>query len=266
MLSLISPAARPARAVLIGAALAAIALAELKPETLAAYKNYVAQQERRIAEQKSLTGYLWLGRDATRLQSARDGHVPVERMTPPEVPGGLVEHWVGGAFLPNTTLQKVKALDQDYARYKILYAPDIVDSKILSRKGDQFQVYYRIKKKKVFTVVLDTVHDIQFVQPAPNRLSVSSRSTRVQEVKDAGESSQKVLPVGEGDGFLWAMNSYWRMEERDGGVMVECEAITLARSIPAGLGNVVGPVINSFAAESLTNTLTLKRRAVQAQK
>src|SRR5258707_11269587 len=37
------------------------------------------------------------------------------------------------------------------------------------------------------------------------------------------------------NGFLWQMETWWRMEERDGGVYVQNEAVTLTRDIPAGL-------------------------------
>ncbi len=73
------------------------------------------------------------------------------------------------------------------------------------------------------------------------------------------------LPREKARGFLWAMNSYWRMEERDGGVYVECEAITLSRGVPLGLGMLVNPMLQSFAEESLKNTLEAKRQAVRSK-
>ena len=75
-----------------------------------------------------------------------------------------------------------------------------------------------------------------------------------------------MLPPGEGSGFLWAMNSYWRMEERDGGVYVECEAVTLSRDVPFGLGAMINPILQSFAEDSLKKTLDAKRVAVNAAK
>ena len=87
----------------------------------------------------------------------------------------------------------------------------------------------------------------------------------VRQVDDAGKPSERVLAEGEGEGFLWAMNSYWRMEERDGGVYVECEAITLSRGVPLGLGMLINPMLQSFAEESLKNTLEAKRQAVRSK-
>jgi hypothetical protein len=87
----------------------------------------------------------------------------------------------------------------------------------------------------------------------------------VRQVDDAGKPSERVLAEGEGDGFLWAMNSYWRMEERDGGVYVECEAVTLSRGVPLGLGAFINPLLQSFAEESLKKTLEAKRKAVHSR-
>jgi hypothetical protein len=62
------------------------------------------------------------------------------------------------------------------------------------------------------------------------------------------------------------MNSYWRMQERDGGVYMECEAITLSRAVPFGLGGLIDPILQSFAEESLKKTITAKRLAVGSGK
>jgi hypothetical protein len=74
------------------------------------------------------------------------------------------------------------------------------------------------------------------------------------------------LPPGQDHGFLWRLNSYWRFEERDGGVYVECEAISLTRNVPLGLGWLVNPIIRSLPRESLANTLWATREAVQGAK
>ena len=64
-----------------------------------------------------------------------------------------------------------------------------------------------------------------------------------------------MLPPATGYGFLWRLYSYWRFQERDGGTWMECEAISLTRDIPTGLGWIVEPVIRNLPKESLENTL-----------
>ena len=50
------------------------------------------------------------------------------------------------------------------------------------------------------------------------------------------------------------------------GVFVECEAVSLTRDIPAGLGWLIGPFIESIPRESLEFTLQATRRAVISRK
>ena len=58
------------------------------------------------------------------------------------------------------------------------------------------------------------------------------------------------------------MNTYWRFEEKDGGTYIECQAISLTRDVPTGLGWMVGPFVTSVPKESLTFTLGTARAAL----
>lgn len=234
-----------------------------RSETLAAYQKYVGSQEERLnRENQSPTHFLWVTGEESRKQSAHQGEILIERRDAPEIPGGMIQHWIGGTFLPHTTLEQIKHIDQQYDQYAKFYAPDILQSKLISHTGNHFRVYYRFKKQNVITVVTDTIHEIDFVALGEKRLFVKSRCNHVREVENAGKPTEEVLPEDKDNGFLWAMNSYWRMEQEEDGVYVECEAITLARKIPFGLAAMIGPIVNSFAAESVTNTLKAKRRVI----
>lgn len=242
---------------------AAPIFAEEPQQTSAAYQRYIADLEKRIdAQNASREGFLWIDQDAQRLQAVRKGEIAIEEVHAPNIDGGTIEDWIGAAFLPYATLDQVLKIDQDYANYAKYYAPEIVQARVISHLGNHFQVFYRLKKHKIVTVVLDTVHNIDFFPLSNNRYSLRSRSESVREVHNAGQPEEKVLPEGEGLGFLWAINSYWRVEQRDGGAYIECEVVTLARSIPFGMGALLRPTIESFASESLENTLKEKRRAV----
>jgi hypothetical protein len=66
-------------------------------------------------------------------------------------------------------------------------------------------------------------------------------------------------------GFLWRLYSYWRFQERHGGVFIECRAISLTRDVPFGLGWIFEPIIQKLPKESLINTLEATRRALQGE-
>src|SRR6202167_438358 len=250
---------------LLFAALAA--QAELKPETTAAYQKYIAALDTQLAAQNhSQRGFLWIDRDAGRQQAVRRGEIVTQQVKSLSVPGGMIQHWIGGVFLPGATLAQIVRVDQDYADYGKIYGSDVSRVKVISHQGNHFVVSYRITKTKVLTAVMDTVHAIDYMPLGPTRMAVQSRSESVRQVEDAGKPSERDLAEGDGSGFLWAMNSYWRMEERDGGVYVECEAITLSRDVPFGLGAFIDPILQSFAEESLKKTIEAKRQAVAASR
>ena len=95
----------------------------------------------------------------------------------------------------------------------------------------------RLLKKQIITVVLDTEHDVQYEQiDSENVAQRVPHDPDFGSARTPGRPDEKVLPAGTGEGFLWKLNSYWRFQERDGGTWIECQAISLTRDIPTGLG------------------------------
>ncbi len=239
--------------------------AELKPQTVAAFEKYVRAAEGRIDERVRGPRFLWADESPARLKALRDGQVVVEPVVGKgdvEVAGGLVHDWIGAVFVPGATLSKVLATVQDYDRDKITHRPEVIDSKLLRRDGNHFHIYLRLMKKKVLTVVLNTEHDVEYSAVDGARCYSRSYGTRIAEVVDPGKSGEREEPVGDDHGFLWRLNSYWRFEERDGGVYIECQAISLSRDVPTGLGWLIEPIIRQLPAESLKNTLQSTRNAI----
>ena len=60
-----------------------------------------------------------------------------------------------------------------------------------------------------------------------------AKSTRIQELVNPGKSNEHLLPEGHDRGLLWRLYGYWFYEERDGGVYVECESLSLTRDVGA---------------------------------
>ncbi len=133
---------------------------------------------------------------------------------------------------------------------------------MLSQQDERYRVFLRLVKKQVITVTLATEHDVQYTQAGPSRWRSSSRTTKIAEIEDAGKPTEREQPAGKGQGFLWKLNSYWRFEEKDGGTWIECEAISLTRDIPTGLGWIVEPIIRNLPKDSLENTLKATRAAL----
>lgn len=141
----------------------------------------------------------------------------------------------------------------------------MIESKLISRNNNDFKVYLRLMKKKIITVVLDTEHEVHYCSLDRTRWFCRSYSTRIAEVKNAGSHEERVSPPDTGYGFLWRLYSYWRFQERDGGVVVECRAMSLTRDVPFWLRWAIEPIIQRLPKESLINTLECTRQALYAR-
>jgi len=249
--------------------------AELQPRTIAAFDRYVRATEARIqSEVESASSFLFL--DAlpekakrTPFQELREGRLIIERLHTRQnnkdidVPDAMVHHWVGIVFVPGATAEQAVALMQDYNRHAELFAPAVQQSRVLWRDGaDHFSVFIRFRMKKIIEAVVNTENDARFMRPAKGRVYSKIVSTRVAQVDNAGTPDEREKAVGNDDGFMWRLNSYWRFIERDGGTYVQCESISLSRGIPLGLGWVIGPFVSSIPRESLTFMLEKTRAAL----
>ncbi len=248
----------------------------LHSETIAVFDRYVQlTEERNEAELKRGSALLWIDTlAATQRTEAyaalKRGEVQIQQLStlengkPMICPGGMIPHWVGVVFIPGAKLEDVLAVLEDYDHQSTYYSPDVERSKIESRYGDHFRVFLRFRRHKVITVVLNTEHDVRYFHDAPGRAHSRSSAVRIAEVENPGKSDEREKQPGDDGGFLWRMETWWRMEERDGGVYVQSEAASLTRDIPTGLGWLVGPFVTSIPKETLVFTLDATRKAVMA--
>jgi hypothetical protein len=262
----------------ISAALLLLAItanaAELNKPTLDAFNRYVQLTEARInSEQKAQGPFLYPDflppqQRAAEYARLRQGQTLIQRMETRDggkkidPHDGMIHHWLGVVFIPGVTLKQTLALVQDYANHQKYYAPDVQQSRLISHNGNDFQIFYRLKRHKVVTVVLNTNYDVHYVDLSPTRAFSRSYSTRIAEVADPGEEDEHEKPVDDGTGFMWRLDTYWRFEQRDGGTYVQCEAVSLSRDIPTGLGWMIGPFVESVPRDSLQFTLEKTRTAL----
>jgi hypothetical protein len=238
--------------------------AELKPVTIEAFDRYVRAAEARIEGRARARDFLWTDESPERLKAVRGGEIAVEPVVGKgdfEVAEGLVHDWIGAAFVPGATLESTLASVQDYNHHK--HQAEVLDSRLLSRDGNHYRIYLRLIKKKVLTVVLNTEHDVRYFSLDARRCQSRSYSTRIVEVAGPGTSGEREVPAGRDHGFLWRLYSYWRFEERDGGVYMECEAISLTRDVPTGLGWLIEPIVRQLPRESLVSTLGATRDGIR---
>ena len=253
-------------ALAVGVAAAGLAAAELHDETVAAWDLYVAATEQRIAsELESGEHFLVLDfrEEAARLRrEALAGRLVIERLRTLDgrderfdVPKGAIHHWVGLILVPDAALDDVlDGLQYDVPPHEM--QEDVLDSRVLARDGDSLQVYLKVKREvAVVSAQYNTEHAVEYVRPGGGRAWSRSEALRIAELEDAGSPNEREKPVGNDRGFLWRMNLYWRYVQVDGGVLVECEALTLSRSIPFLMRWFVGPIVNRESRSAIADTL-----------
>ena len=248
--------------------------AELRPEAARGFDQYVRLTEIRMQGELAPGGaFLWAdGLPEPRRSEVNSrlqrGEVVAERLQIADssgqssTPGALIHHWVGTVFIPGATLAQVLAVVQDYDRHAEYYKPDVAQSKKVAQSGDNYKVHYRLRKKRIITIILDADYDVHRHFLDATHAYSNSYSTRIAQVENAGRPDEHELPPGKDGGFMWRLDSYWRYFDSGSGVYVQCEAISLTRDIPTGLNWLVGSFVESVPKESLEFTLQSTRSAV----
>ena len=236
-------------------------LADPGERTVAAWNRVVDATETRIArELSSSKGFLaseFLPR-AERESLSRAfaaGEVFTTRLPVDfEIPGGMAHHWLGAVLVPGAEVEDLVRWLQEYDEHDERFN-DVEDSRLLARDGDRFEVFLRLRRKKIVTVHYATRHEVVYRSHGLGRYSSVSRATRIAELEDAGTRDERERPPGDDRGFLWRLHSYWRFQQVPSGVVVECESLSLSRGVPAAVRWIVAPYLSSVPRESLESTL-----------
>jgi hypothetical protein len=250
---------------LLSLVVAAPVAAEPTPEVTAAYNAYIAKVEARLAQQHQSTGVTIEHLDLARLQS---GQTVVDQIMPTEsgkLPGALLYHWRGTAFVPGAHAEDFLRVMKDYEAYPRTFSPEMLQAHVLSHEGDHYVATMRVRQKHIITAVLDITYDITFGLGGAGAQSgySTSRSTHIAEIDQAGTPQERVLAPSEEHGFLWRQNTYWSYEERDGGLYIQIESISLSRAFPAAVGWAFGSFTKSIPRETLEFTLGAMTKALR---
>jgi len=255
-----SPAVQLMWGLLLCVAAPACKAAEPTPAAVAGFNSYVAAVESRLMRQHQPQGeFVPLPGLASQSElRLRRGELIVDELTSSsdaELPGALLHHWRGTAFAAGAHATDFERVMRDFNGYPRYFSPQVVEAKVVMQQGDHIQAVMRVRQTHIFTVVLDTSYDIAFCRLDALRGYSVSRSTKISEIQAAGTAQERVLNPNQEHGFLWRLNTYWSYKERDGGLYMQIESVSLTRSIPRGLGWAVGPFVESVPRESLEFTL-----------
>lgn len=235
-------------------------MAEPPVAAVSAFNLYLGAVESRLAQDhRSRIAFLAPVGGASQTEARlRSGKSIIEQITPAAgtaLPGAMLHDWRGTAFAPGATAADFERLMKNFDAYPQHYSPQVIQARVLLQQGDHFQATMRVRQRHVITVVMDTTYDVICARLDAQHGYSISRSTHVSEIDSPGTGRERALNANEEHGFLWRLNTYWSYEERDGGLYMQIESVTLTRSIPTGLGWAVGPFVESIPRESLEFTL-----------
>lgn len=235
-------------------------LADPPREAAAAFDAYARAAEQRLEDRL---------RTASDLPFPAPGTLHIENLhQAPDLPGGArLDHWRGVAFIPGATAAQFEALLRNVTAYPTTFAPQVLSARAQPDGPDRLVTTMRVRQHHVLTVVLDATYDVTFAHdptaPAARGYSLS-RSTRIAEIDSPGTRRERPLTPAEEHGFLWRLHTCWRWEERDGGLLIAIDTLSLSRAVPRGLHWIVGPYVDSIPRDSLAFTLTQARNALAA--
>lgn len=243
--------------------------AELKEQTVTAWDEYVAaanlrMQQRLVPDNR----FLWIDEVPGRIRQVRAGVIlisPVGPHNPKRVPSGLIHHWIGAAFFPNSTLEGVFDIVRDYGRYKDFYRPAVIDSKPLDQSGtrDTFSMLL-LNKAVVGRTALESDYESSYFQVDSKRWYSLAHATRIQEIDEYGQPGEHKLRPDKGRGYIWRLYSITRFEKRDDGVYVELEAMALSRDIPVSFRWIADPIVRRVSRDALLTSLRQTSDAVSS--
>jgi hypothetical protein len=234
--------------------------ATLKPETKNAWDAYLAAAVAAMqARLQPGAHFLWLDEEPERAESIRTKGpyiAPIAKQIPKKVPSGLIHDWLGVGFVPKVKIDDLVGVLRDYDRYKDIYRPGVVDSISHGTNGTKDLFSMRLVNRSVVAkTALDTDVEVSYIRVDERHLYSISNTTHIQEIDKFGTPQQRTLPEDQGMGLIWRLSSITRLEERDGGVYAELEAIALSRDIPAAFRLFVTPIVRRVSRDSLATSL-----------
>ncbi len=248
--------------------------AELKQKTVEAFDRYVRDTEARMdGELRPSSPFLWVDSflqpcrqrlyDLLRRGQLEIRQVKTEEQGKPiEVPDGLIHHWTSVMFVPGVSLERALALLQDYDNHWRTYKPDVRRSKLLEHMDNTFKIYLQFYRDSPRRVSFNTEFEVHYIRIDATHAISRAVSARIAELEHPEQPDSPEFPVGQGHGYLWRVNNYWRMEEKDGGVYMQVESIALSRDVSAIFAWLVNPLIRRVGRQSLANLLSATRRGL----
>lgn len=199
---------------------------ELKSKTVEAFERYIRIADARMDGELRRGGpFLWVD---SLPQPQRQGMYDLlqrgqleirqekieEEGAPIEVPDGLIHHWTGIMFVPGVSLAPVMSLLQDYGNHWRTSKPEIRRSKLQEHTDNVFRISLQFYRDSPRRVSFNAEFEVHYTRIDATHVISRAVSTRIAELQQPERPDSAEFPVGQGHGYLWRLNNYWRLEEK----------------------------------------------------
>lgn len=229
--------------------------------SLHAYERFNREVAREnFARDEREVTYLWIAENAQRLEAVNRGEVLIEKLDhDADMQGAMLHSWIGGMFVRDIAIGDIISVFLDHGRYPEIY-PGVIGSKLISSEDGVYRIWQRLQRNKI---VLDTWHEAGYRLIGTRRASTWSNATEIREVRNVGEPGEHLLPKGQDSGYMRRLSIYWRLEQREDGVLAECHSMTLTRDVPWLFRWLLRPLIDRIPRNALKQTLEGTAREAQ---
>lgn len=218
-------------------------MAHLESATLAAFQSYTARFEQQVSSAFSSSGKLWIDDDhSSRHRDFDAGKPVVEARENQDVANGSIHHYSGTIRVPGARIEQINRVMSDYPNYPNYFKPDIAKgSGVLQADSTPEESHFRTRlfiteSTLWLDVAYDAQYDSHYRKLDDTRWVARSTTLSIKELLDAKKLDGGAYPEGQDHGFLWRSNTYWFARERDGGLDLQVDSMTLSRPTPVGFG------------------------------
>ncbi|MDP9170343.1 MAG: hypothetical protein M3N54_06980 [Acidobacteriota bacterium] len=212
----------------------------LDAPTVKAFQDYVANYEKTVQAQFLSSGKVWI--DEVKRGGFESGKAIVEPRENADVANGSIHHFTGAIRVKGGTIDAVQHIMEDYPNYPRYFTPDVARAvgtkEADSKPGDD---HYKgelilVQTTLWINITFDTVYDTHYRRLDKDRWVSRSVASSIKEMREAGNPREGFFPEGEDHGFLWKTHTYWYARERDGGLDLVADSISLSRPNIPGFG------------------------------
>jgi len=244
-----------------------IPISHLDPASVTVFQNYAAKFEQQVSAPFGTTGKIWIDDDHSGKRRDFDAGKPVvDARENRDYKNASIHHYSGVIRVPGATIEQIRRVMKDFGNYPNYFKPGVARGSGAAQpdstpEDEHYQTRLFLTESTMgIDVAYDARYDSHYRRVAPGRWTSRATTMSIRELQDPKNLDGALYPEGEDHGFLWRTNTYWFARERDGGLDLELDSVSLSRTSPLGLGWVG----NRRAHETVEKMLRDMKTAIQA--